>query len=45
MPDYYSIGDRNEAIVYVLSAAKGWAGTAGALAWLKSRSRKVQRIQ
>lgn len=45
MPDYYSIGDRNEAIVYVLSAAKGWAGTEGALAWLKSRSRKVQRIQ
>jgi len=45
MPDHYSIGDRNEAIIYVISAAKGWAGTEEALAWLKSRSRKVQRIQ
>ena len=42
MPDYYSPRDRNEAIIYVISAGKGWAGTGGALAWLKSRSRKVR---
>ena len=42
MPDYYCIGDRNEAIIYVTTAGRGWAGTVGALAWLKSRSRKAQ---
>jgi tetratricopeptide (TPR) repeat protein len=42
MPDYYGLGDRNEAIIYVITAGRGWAGTEGALAWLKSRSRKVR---
>ena len=41
MPDYYGIGDRNEAIIYVTTAGRGWAGTEGALAWVKSRSRKA----
>jgi len=36
LPDYYSFGDRNEAIIYALSATRSWAATPGALTWLKA---------
>ncbi|KAF5043022.1 ST7 protein [anaerobic digester metagenome] len=42
MPDYYGLGDRNEAIIYATMALDGWIGTEGALAWLTSRMRKAQ---
>ncbi|MCK9278414.1 MAG: tetratricopeptide repeat protein, partial [Methanoculleus sp.] len=42
MPDYYGLGDQNEAVIYVTTAGRGWAGTEGALVWLKSRSRKAR---
>ncbi|MDO9036711.1 MAG: hypothetical protein Q7U51_16135 [Methanoregula sp.] len=37
MPDYYGIGDRNEAIIYVNDAIESWARSKGALLWLRSR--------
>jgi len=42
MPDYYGLGDRNEAIVYAMTALDGWIGTEGAPAWLASRVRKMR---
>lgn len=38
LPDYYSFGDQNEAIIYALGATGSWAATPGALAWLKARA-------
>lgn len=36
LPDYYSWGDKNEAVVYVNGAAPAWAAAAGALDWLRA---------
>ncbi len=33
-PEYYSPGDKSEAVVYLETAAAGWRGTPGALDWL-----------
>jgi tetratricopeptide (TPR) repeat protein len=35
LPDYYSPGDPNEAILYVVHGSEGWTATRGALAWLR----------
>ncbi len=35
-PTYYSIGDRNEAALYVQSARCVWRSTPGALSWVKA---------
>jgi tetratricopeptide (TPR) repeat protein len=44
-PDYYSPGDRDEAVLYVGGALSGWKETRGATAWLKEaeRGRKTKR--
>jgi len=42
-PDYYSPGDRNEAILYVVSALSGWRETPGATAWLKATEHGTKR--
>lgn len=34
MPDYYSPGGPDEAILYVLDNRENWAATEGALPWL-----------
>jgi tetratricopeptide (TPR) repeat protein len=34
MPEYYSPGDENEAIDYIISAIPSWLETGGALPWL-----------
>lgn len=34
MPEYYSIGDESEAVVYVFDSVEGWVETDGALEWL-----------
>jgi len=38
MPDYYSIGDENEAIVCVDAIGAAWEHAEGALAWLKKKT-------
>jgi tetratricopeptide (TPR) repeat protein len=44
MPDHYGIGDRNEAIFYVMGAIEAWARSKGAGIWLRSRcGRRVRR--
>jgi len=42
-PDYYSPGDRNEAVLYVASALSGWRETPGATAWLKATEKGTKR--
>ncbi|MFI5460491.1 MAG: DUF6930 domain-containing protein [Isosphaerales bacterium] len=42
-PDYYSPGDRNEAVFYVASALSGWRETPGATAWLKATEQGTNR--
>jgi len=34
LPEYYSPGERNEAVVYMMEGADGWLETRGALEWL-----------
>jgi tetratricopeptide (TPR) repeat protein len=34
MPEYYSLGDEREAVLYLADAAETWASTRGALPWL-----------
>lgn len=34
MPEYYSMGDESEAIVYIFDSVEGWVETDGALEWL-----------
>jgi hypothetical protein len=34
LPDYYSWGDNNEAVVYATRGKKGWDATPGAVEWL-----------
>jgi len=34
LPDYYSPGDRNEAVSYLAEGAEGWLETPGAVEWL-----------
>ena len=34
LPDYYSWGDTNEAVVYATHGKKGWDATPGAIEWL-----------
>jgi len=34
LPDYYSPGDRNEAVSYLAEGAEGWLQTPGAVEWL-----------
>lgn len=36
LPDFYGLGDENEAVLYVNGGAAAWAATPGALAWLKA---------
>jgi ST7 protein len=39
MPDYYSPGDRSEAVIYVAGGGlEAWAATPGAVAWLAARA-------
>ncbi|HLJ68659.1 MAG TPA: hypothetical protein VKX16_14985 [Chloroflexota bacterium] len=35
LPDYYSPGDRNEAVSYLGEGAEGWLQTPGAMKWLE----------
>ncbi|MBV8126925.1 MAG: hypothetical protein JO114_04575 [Planctomycetaceae bacterium] len=42
-PGYYSPGDRNEAILYAVSALSGWKETPGATAWLKATEQGTKR--
>ena len=42
-PEYYSPGDRNEAVLYVASTLSGWRGTPGATAWLKATEQGMER--
>ncbi|MBA3947590.1 MAG: hypothetical protein H0X37_23920 [Herpetosiphonaceae bacterium] len=39
MPDFYGIGDENEAMDYVFGAAPAWVKTPGALEWLATTLR------
>lgn len=41
-PGHYSPGDKNEAILYGMSALAGWKSTPGALTWLRG-ARKVPK--
>lgn len=43
IPDYFGIGDRNEAIIYVTGAIESWARSKGALLWLRNRCRRLVR--
>jgi hypothetical protein len=43
MPDYYSLGSREEAVMYVAEALGIWESTPGAFAWLESRSMTENR--
>jgi len=36
LPDYYGLGDKDEAVLYVQHAAGAWSAVAGALAWLRT---------
>lgn len=36
LPDYISIGSKDEAVAYVHGAASAWAAAPGALAWLRA---------
>ena len=44
-PEYYSLGDRNEAALYVVSALSGWRETPGAIAWLKATEPGTKRSE
>ena len=44
-PDHYSPGDRNEAVLYVVSALSGWRETPGATAWLKATEQGTKRFK
>lgn len=35
LPNYYSVGDRNEAVSYLVEGAEGWLQTPGAMKWLE----------
>ena len=37
LPDYYGVGDVNEAVIYATEAATSWRATPGAIDWLMSR--------
>jgi hypothetical protein len=39
LPDYYSLGDNNEAIMYACGNLAAWNSTPGALEWLKAKVR------
>lgn len=39
MPDYYGLGDKNEAIFYAQDFQPGWKATPGALEWLSANCR------
>jgi tetratricopeptide (TPR) repeat protein len=43
IPDYFGIGNRNEAIIYVTGAIESWARSKGALLWLRNRCRRLVR--
>lgn len=34
LPEFYGLGDEDEAVIYVLEAASGWMKTPGAMEWL-----------
>jgi tetratricopeptide (TPR) repeat protein len=38
LPDFYGMGDENEAIVYALSGKAAWSATPGAAAWLMAQA-------
>jgi hypothetical protein len=40
LPDYYGIGDRNEAMLYAEGFGSSWSATPGALDWLRTRVAK-----
>ena len=37
LPDFYGIGDLNEAVLYVGDMGDGWSATKGALEWLAAQ--------
>ena len=39
VPDYYSPGSLEEAVVYVFFNARNWSGTKGALIWVSKKTR------
>jgi tetratricopeptide (TPR) repeat protein len=39
LPDYYSLGSKEEAAIYVAANRENWSATAGALQWLAEASR------
>jgi tetratricopeptide (TPR) repeat protein len=39
-PDYYGLGDENEAIVYALTGREAWRSIAGAMTWLSKSPRR-----
>ena len=38
IPDYYSFGDKNEAIYYAQENKHAWEAVPGAIAWLKEKA-------
>ena len=45
VPEMYSPGDRNEALLYLADFAGGWKQTPGAITWLRSTIDERQRQQ
>jgi tetratricopeptide (TPR) repeat protein len=43
LPDYYSFGSEEEAVIYIDEAKKAWQNTAGALKWLAGHFQKYQQ--
>jgi tetratricopeptide (TPR) repeat protein len=35
LPDYYGLGEENEAVIYATEFGASWSGTSGALDWLR----------
>jgi len=40
LPSYYSPGNKDEAVLYILESGEAWVNTEGALSWLQSRTVK-----
>ena len=39
LPDYYTPGDKNEAVIFIARYLVGWKSTAGAIAWVRAQQK------
>ncbi|HWY85172.1 MAG TPA: hypothetical protein VNX28_00530, partial [Gemmataceae bacterium] len=42
-PDYYTPGDKNEALIFVSRYLVGWKSTAGAIAWVRAQQKTTTK--